>query len=145
MTARARSKYADSSSRTASGSRLSDNGVKPTRSANSNDTIRRSDTGVTAGAEMSVVEGAGAAVTVGASSAPHSLQKRPPETGALHCGHVTASGVPHSEQNFAPGRLTAPQPAQASSAMRTSREAANVRGSDWTARRNHHFGARFGR
>src|SRR3954453_252490 len=101
MTARARSKYAESSSRTASGSRLSDNGVKPTRSANNRDTIRRSDTGATPGAGAWAGGGGGdGAPAVGVSTVPHSLQKRPPDAGEPHCGHVTRSAVPHSEQNF---------------------------------------------
>src|SRR4051812_12198622 len=114
MTARARSKYTDSSSRTASGSRLSDNGVNPTRSANSSDTMRRSETGAApvAGASTGPAAVAGAAV----SGVPHSLQNLPPVNGAPHVGHDTMIGVPHSEQNFAPGRLTAPQAAQLSSA-----------------------------
>src|SRR3954464_3440223 len=126
MTARARSKYADSSSRTASGSRLSDNGVKPTRSANNRDTIRRSDTGAAPGAGP-LAEACDGPAAAGVSTAPQSLQKRPPDAGDPHCGHVTASALPHSEQNFAPGRLTAPQLAQPSSAMHASRDAANVR------------------
>src|SRR3954463_2374042 len=126
MTARARSKYADNSSRTASGPRLSDSGVTPTRSAHTRDTIRRSDTGAAPGAGPLAEAGDGAAAA-GGSTAPHSPQKRPPDAGEPHCGHVTASAVPHSEQNFAPGRLTAPQLAQPSSAMHASRDAANVR------------------
>ena len=44
ITVRATAKYRDSSSRTASGSRVSDNGVKPTTSQNSTEHTRRSAT-----------------------------------------------------------------------------------------------------
>ena len=44
-TVRATSKYSDSSSRTASGSRDSDSGVKPTTSQNNTEHTRRSATG----------------------------------------------------------------------------------------------------
>src|SRR3954453_11048627 len=134
MTARARSKYADNSSRTASGSRLSDNGVKPTRSAKRSETISRSETGAALVATASVVTGEADVAGAGVSSVPHSLQNLPPVTGAPQLGHVAASGVPHSEQNFAPGRLTAPQLAQLSSAIRASRDAANLKALQWLAR-----------
>src|SRR3954453_17936213 len=122
MTARARSKYADNNSRTASGSRLSDNGVKPTRSANRSETMRRSETGTaSAGAAASAAATGGelatsAAVAAAPSDAPHSLQNFPEPAAAPHCGHVAAMDAPHSEQNFAPARLAAPQLRQTSSA-----------------------------
>ena len=46
ITVRATPKYADSNSRTSSGSRDSDNGVKPTTSQNSTEQTRRSATGL---------------------------------------------------------------------------------------------------
>jgi len=53
----------------------------------------------------------------GVSAVPHSLQNLPPETGEPQAWHVAAMALPQSEQNFAPGRLTAPQLAHVSSAM----------------------------
>ena len=50
ITVRATAKYSDSSSRTASGSRASDNGVNPATSQNSTEHTRRSATGPTAAA-----------------------------------------------------------------------------------------------
>ena len=50
ITVRAASKYRDSSSRTASGSRASDNGVNPATSQNSTEHTRRSATGPAAAA-----------------------------------------------------------------------------------------------
>src|SRR3954465_671397 len=112
MTARARSKYADSSSRTASGSRLSDRGVKPTRSANSRETIPRSETGATGAVATGVAAADSSTAAFGAavSADPHSPQNLPDVAGAPHCGHVAAIDVPHSVQNFTPGPLGAPQP-----------------------------------
>ena len=68
ITVRARSKYSDSSSRTASGSRASDSGVNPTTSQNSTEHTRRSATGPAPVAATT----AGLAAT--ASTAPHSPQ-----------------------------------------------------------------------
>jgi len=62
ITVRARSKYCDSSSRTASGSRASDNGVNPTTSQNSTEHTRRSATGPAA----ATVPGSAAGRTRGA-------------------------------------------------------------------------------
>ena len=91
------SKYRERSSRTSSASRVSDRGVKPTRSANSTDTTRRSVT-------ASVIGGGGAAE--GAFSprgVPHSLQKRASEAfGVPQEGHGWRSGAPQLLQNFAP-------------------------------------------
>src|SRR5207248_4922789 len=100
----------DSSSRTASGSRLSDRGVKPTRSANSIETTRRSLTGPGTGAALDpdAPVAAGAAV-VPLSGEPHSEQNFPDGAGAPQVGHVAANELPHSAQNFASGRLAAPQ------------------------------------
>src|SRR4051794_29759402 len=98
--ARARSKYADSSSRTASGSRDSDSGVNPTRSANSSETTRRSETGSTGGAVgLGVAESAGgvAPPADGASGVPHSLQNLP-SAGAPQLGQTALTAAPHSEQ-----------------------------------------------
>jgi hypothetical protein len=89
----ATSKYSDSSSRTASGSRDSASGVNPTRSQNSTEHTRRSATGppaaVTAPARTPAVGNAD----------PQAWQKRPPGTaGSPHDGHPS-TGAPHSTQN----------------------------------------------
>ena len=89
------------------------------------ETIRRSETGAAPIVRASTVA-RGGDVAAGVSCRPHSLQNLPPVAGAPQPGHVAAIGVPHSEQNFAPGRLTAPQLAQPSSAIRSSRDGANV-------------------
>ena len=101
-TVRARSKYSDSSSRTASGSRASDNGVNPTRSQNSTEHTRRSATGpAAAGAKTP-----GLAAT--ASAAPHSPQNFwPGELAVPHEAQTSASAAPHSPQNFWPEGLSA--------------------------------------
>ena len=101
ITVRARSKYCDSSSRTASGSRASDNGVDPTTSQNSTEHTRRSATGPAAGAKTP-----GPAAT--ASAAPHSPQNFwPGEPAIPHERQTSASAVPHSPQNFWPDGLSA--------------------------------------
>src|SRR5262245_63778098 len=113
MTSVASSKYADRSSRTASGSRPSDSAVNPTRSANSTVTRRRSATGASAGgvtpAEGGTLDDAGDP----ASCDPHSPQNR--AVGGFdvpQLGHATASRAPHSPQNLRPASLGVPQLAQ---------------------------------
>ena len=72
-TIRATSKYRDSSSRTASGSRDSDNGVNPTRSQNKTEHTRRSATGLSpeaAAAASAAEEEAGGRGSVPARAAP---------------------------------------------------------------------------
>src|SRR5579875_2373345 len=113
MTARARSKYADSSSRTSSGSRASEIGVNPTRSANSRDTILRSATGEGDSLRAGGMLGSAAGRPGGApSGAPHSAQNRPPPERVPHAAQATEAGRPHSAQNLAPGGNSVPQPAQ---------------------------------
>src|SRR5580704_9027934 len=99
MTVRATSKYRDSSSRTASGSRDSDNGVNPTMSQNSTEHTRRSATASWPGPGTGVA--AEAVVTVGgvpASGEPQARQKRlPGVSGSPHDGH-TPTAEPQSPQ-----------------------------------------------
>ena len=95
--ARAVSKYRDSSSRTSSGSRPSAWVVKPTRSVNSTDTIRRSAAGSSCGAGASIGE-------------PQAPQNRSSGSFAVpHAGHRASSGVPQLPQNRRPARFSAPQ------------------------------------
>src|SRR3990172_9955592 len=84
------SKYRESRSRTSSESRVSESVVKPTRSANSTETSRRSATGP------------GAASATGRATT---------ELGLVELG---TRGVPHSPQNFTFGGLGVPQLEQAS-------------------------------
>ena len=101
---RATAKYSLSSSRTSSGSRLSDSVVKLTRSPNSTVVVRRSETGPPApGWAAEGAAGAGGAPP--ASGVPHSMQNLPPDTGCPQLGQDRANGVPHSRQNFAPSGL----------------------------------------
>src|ERR1700675_4740078 len=100
MTSRARLKYWVRSSRVSSGSRPSARVVKPTRSAKSTDTIRRSATGAT-GAAGAGGGGRGPATDVPAaapaSDVPHSPQNLPVGGfAAPHAGHVTARLVPQA-------------------------------------------------
>ena len=98
ITVRATSKYSDSSSRTASGSRASDSGVNPTKSQNSTEHTRRSAAGsrpgpgTAAGAAGTAADGAG---VTSARAAPQARQKRCPAiTGAPQDGqppHRTAA------------------------------------------------------
>ncbi len=102
ITRRAVSKYSERSSRTSSGSRDSDKGVKPTRSANNTDTVRRSATG-----EATV---AGAAAIPSTSGAPHSPQNfLPGSFGVPQAGQSLARAAPHSPQNFTPAPFSAEQ------------------------------------
>src|SRR5438067_11825488 len=99
MTLRAVSKYRVRSSRTSSGSRLSDRPVKPTRSANRTETSRRSVAGMTISP----------ASTASARGAPHSPQNLSPGWfAAAQEGHEIARPAAHWAQNLRPGRFSAP-------------------------------------
>src|SRR5215213_2870800 len=101
MSVRASSKYPLSSSRTSSASRPSERVVKPTRSAKSTDTSRRSAVGAA---------GARAGSAVAARGVPHSPQKRwPGGFAAPQAEHVAVSSVPHSPQNFCADGFSVPQ------------------------------------
>src|SRR5689334_3209225 len=91
MIIRAWSKYRESNSRTASGSRDSDSGVNPTRSQNSTEHTRRSATG-----RLAAADAAGAPP----SAVPHSLQNLPLTGLAPHAGQAVARLAPHSLQNL---------------------------------------------
>ena len=99
---------ATSVSRTSSASRSSAKGVKPTRSAKSTLTRRRS---ATLASDPGGVWVAGVAVTAPATSGvAHSEQNLavgPFDVPQL--GQATARRVAHSEQNFAPGVFSVPQ------------------------------------
>ena len=108
ITVRATPKYADSSSRTASGSRASDSGVNPTTSQNSTEHIRRS----AADSRPGEGTGAGAAADgAGAASnrvAPHRRQKRlPGVSGSPQVGQPP-TGAPQSPQKRSPSSNGAP-------------------------------------
>src|ERR1700736_1738388 len=110
MTLRAVSKYRVRTSRTSSGSRLSDRVVKPTRSAKSTDTTRRSVAGMTV-SPTPPVSGPSA------RAAPQSPQNFSPGWFAPpQAGHATASGAAHWAQNLRPGRFSAPQREQTNTA-----------------------------
>src|SRR5665213_2157615 len=114
MIARARSKYVESRSRTASGSRASAIGVNPTMSANSSDAVRLSDTGSDGKRSLwTACAGSEAPLSRPGIGVPHSLQNRPPPSGAPHAAHACDIGRPHSLQNFAPTRFAAPHRVQA--------------------------------
>ena len=104
ITVRATPKYADNSSRTASGSRASDSGVNPTTLQNSTEHIRRSAADSRAGGKA----GAGA----GAASkrvAPHRRQKRfPGVSGSPQVGQPPPTGAPQSPQKRSPSAKGAP-------------------------------------
>src|SRR5690348_15692961 len=103
MIRRHASKYRESSSRTSSASRDSDNGVNPTRSAKRTETRRRSAAGFSR-----VATGASAA-----SGVPQSPQNASSGSfTAPQLGHASASGDPHREQNFRPGRFSVPHEGQ---------------------------------
>jgi hypothetical protein len=105
ITVRATPKYSDSSSRTASGSRASDNGVNPTMSQNSTEHIRRSAADSRTGAET----GTGAVVT-SKRAVPHRRQKRlPGVSGSPQVGQPTLAGAPQSPQKRSPSCNGAPQ------------------------------------
>src|SRR3954447_15340418 len=107
MTVRATVKYRDSSSRTSSGSRVSDIVVKPTRSPKSTDVTRRSAT-------RALGIGAGGATADGAvpvTGVPQSAQNRP-VTGAPHAEQLLLWGVPQDGQNLADSATDSPQDGQ---------------------------------
>src|ERR1035438_1361052 len=109
MSARQTSKYWVRSSRTSSASRLSERVVKPTRSANSTETIRRSVAGGAAAEARSRGR-----LAPPSSPIPHSSQYLASGlAGVEQPGHTRAYGAPHSEQNLLSGRLWAPQLGQA--------------------------------
>src|SRR5665213_1281289 len=109
MIARARSKYVESRSRTASGSRASAIGVNPTRSAKSSDAVRLSDTGSDGKRSLCpACAGTEAPLSRPEIGVPHSLQNRPPPSGAPHTAQDCDIGRPHSLQNFAPARFSEP-------------------------------------
>ena len=104
ITVRATLKYSDSNSRTASGSRASDNGVNPTTSQNSTEHIRRSaaDCG-TAGEKVAAAGAASNRV------APHRRQKRlPGVSGSPQVGQPVLTGAPQSPQKRSPSSNGAP-------------------------------------
>src|SRR3954462_14656203 len=94
-TVRAMSKYRERSSRTSSGSRDSDKGVKPTRSQNSTEQIRRSATG-----PISTAAG-GAGVPV--KACPQFKQNRAAGWDGVvpHAGQLVTGAAPQSPQTFA--------------------------------------------
>src|SRR6185437_6321524 len=112
MISRARSKYRLCSSRTVSGSRVADRVVKPTRSAKSTLTTRRSVVcwgDVAEGTNVPVVDpdppGPSSSAT---SRVPQLPQKRAPATiGAPQVGQPRR--VPHRTQNLASGRFSVEQ------------------------------------
>ena len=120
ITVRATAKYRVSNSRTASGSRDSDNGVNPTTSQNSTEHTRRSATGSALGPAFSPAvadggpdgvaagPGPGPAARTSGSAVPQARQKRSPGvTGSPHVGQPT-EGVPHAPQNRSPSPRDAP-------------------------------------
>jgi len=101
ITVRATAKYSDSSSRTASGSRASDNGVNPTTSQNSTEHTRRSATGPSPGARTAPAPAAapGPAGAAPIAACPHAWQNfLPGVIGAPHDGQPP-TGAPQSPQN----------------------------------------------
>jgi hypothetical protein len=112
ITVRAVSKYRDSSSRTASGSRASDNGVNPAMSQNSTEQTRRSATGArsrprtaASGDAGTVPDGAG---TRSNSRCPQERQNGfPAVTGSPHDEH-RPKGAPQSSQNRSASPRDAP-------------------------------------
>ena len=86
-----------------SASRPSEAAVKPTRSAKSTETRRRSACGCAASDPVGGDAGAQSAV-------PHSPQNFAAGAfGVAQLGQVTASGDPHSPQNFRPASFSWPQ------------------------------------
>src|SRR3954465_8383565 len=113
MRARHASKYRVSSSRTSSGSRDSEIGVKPTRSAKSTETSRRSGLASGAGGAGSAARGAGAVGTPASIRSPHSPQKANwGSLGVPHDGQARESRVPHDPQNLRPAGLSVPHAEQ---------------------------------
>ena len=102
------SKYAESSSRTSSGSRASESGVKPTRSQKRTEQSRRSATGTAAWAWR----GTAAAAAAGSSGPPQWPQNlNPAVTGWPHDGQDCVSAAPHSPQKRMPSELVVPHEA----------------------------------
>src|SRR5271165_1463836 len=103
MIARQREKYSDSRALTSSGSRFSESVVKPTRSANSTLTSRRS--GATAGT--------GSGGLASASAFPHDGQNLSPSpTSAPQDAQVRPSCAPHWPQKACSGCTAAPHAEQ---------------------------------
>src|SRR6266550_6717407 len=101
------SKYRSSVSRTSSESRDSVYGVKPTRSAKSTDTRRRSVRSTSAGAEASAESAASG------KRVPQFPQKRAsPTLAAPHTAHDSPKGVPQLMQKATPSGLGVPQTRQ---------------------------------
>src|SRR3954468_17965255 len=119
MTVRATEKYRERISRTCSGSRDSDIGVKPTRSPKSTEVSRRSET--TAGTRCTGTASAGMDAPA-VSDEPHDEQNRP-LADAPQPGQAVTSAVPHEAQNRASGVAGDPQEGQA---VATSATAATV-------------------
>src|SRR5439155_23402931 len=106
------SKYRVRSSRTSSGSLLSESEVNPTRSANSTETSRRSAAGAGAGS-AGLVAWAVAPVPPPFSPEPHSPQNL--AAGGLaepQAGHARARRFPHSKQNLRPASFSLPHTLQ---------------------------------
>jgi len=105
ITVRATAKYSDSSSRSASGSRASDNGVNPATSQNSTEHTRRSAGGAATADEPRAARGPAATT---ARACPHDGQNRSPgRTGWPHDGHPP-KGAPHAPQKRSPSPRDAP-------------------------------------
>src|SRR5258706_3310755 len=110
MSVRQVSKYFERSSRTSSESRDSDSVVKPTRSANSTDTRRRSAVGASTDEGASLGAADCAATGRSVTGVPHSPQKRSPAaSGDPQLAHARAIGAPHWTQNFLPAAFSVPQ------------------------------------
>ncbi len=115
ITCRHVSKYCESRSLTSSGSRFSERAVNPTRSANSTETRRRSDTGgaVTAAAiraGAAAIPGPTAPAAARESDAPHSPQNlNLGSFGLPQFGQATTRAAPHSPQNLRSAGLSVPQ------------------------------------
>src|SRR5436189_6387974 len=107
MILRQESKYRDSSSRTSSASRDSDSGVKPTRSANSTETRRRSATGASTVAVAPVAAPLADASPRGAPQSPQNLF--PGGFSPPHVEQLIARALPQSLQNRLPAGFSAPQ------------------------------------
>ncbi|GBE21874.1 hypothetical protein BMS3Bbin01_01226 [bacterium BMS3Bbin01] len=102
---RAQSKWSVGIDRTSSESRSVVSGMNSTRSMNGTETNRRS---------WSVEVAAAGCDGAVCGAWPHSEQNPsvPAATDNPHEGYARASGVPHSEQNFAPARFSPPHDEQ---------------------------------
>src|SRR3954454_17365798 len=132
MTVRAVAKYRDSSSRTASGSRDSDNVVNPTRSPNSTEVTRRSAT------RAEAMGCCGMAATEVDAGVPHSAQNFP-VIAAPQLEQDVDRGVPHSGQNFAVSEVVAPHSAQDGTWLPLSAEGVDRSEHRWCASALQHF------